>query len=59
MMFKLKKLKEIDSNEQNHVEISNSFAALENLGTEVDVNKAWETVKREYQNLSKRKSRLF
>jgi hypothetical protein len=25
------------------VEISNRFTALENLDTEVDVNKAWET----------------
>jgi hypothetical protein len=26
------------------------FAALENLYTEVDTNRAWETVKRGYQN---------
>jgi hypothetical protein len=30
--------------EQYRVEISNRFAALENLATEVDVNKAWETI---------------
>jgi hypothetical protein len=27
------------------IEISNSFAALENLDTEVDVHKAWETIR--------------
>jgi hypothetical protein len=34
------------------------FMALENLDTEVDVNEAWETVKREYQNFCQRESRL-
>jgi hypothetical protein len=29
----------------NCVEISNRFMALENLETEVDVNKAWETIR--------------
>jgi hypothetical protein len=39
----LKKLNEVDGKEQNRVHISNSFAALENLDTEVDINRAWET----------------
>jgi hypothetical protein len=39
----LKKLNEVEGKEQYRVEISNRFAALENLDTEVDVNKAWET----------------
>ncbi|PNF31391.1 hypothetical protein B7P43_G04056, partial [Cryptotermes secundus] len=30
---------------QYRVKISNSFAALEILDTEVDVNKAWETIR--------------
>ncbi|PNF32123.1 hypothetical protein B7P43_G02834 [Cryptotermes secundus] len=38
--FNLKKLNEVHSKEQYRVEISNRFAALENLNTEVDVNKA-------------------
>jgi hypothetical protein len=37
--FKLKILNEVEGREQYHVEISNRFAALENLDTEVDVNK--------------------
>ncbi|PNF22675.1 hypothetical protein B7P43_G07120 [Cryptotermes secundus] len=37
--FKLKKLNELEGKEQYCVEISNWFTALENLETEVDVNK--------------------
>jgi hypothetical protein len=36
-------------------EISNRFAALENLDTEGDVNKAWETI-RENINISAKES---
>jgi hypothetical protein len=32
--FNLKKINEVEGKEQYHVEISNRFAALENLGTE-------------------------
>ncbi|PNF18502.1 hypothetical protein B7P43_G09010 [Cryptotermes secundus] len=38
--FNLKELNEVEGKEQYRVEISNRFAALENLDTEVDVNKA-------------------
>jgi hypothetical protein len=43
--FNLKKLNEVEGKEQYRVEISNRFAALENLDTEVVVNKAWETIR--------------
>ncbi|PNF26444.1 hypothetical protein B7P43_G16449, partial [Cryptotermes secundus] len=43
--FNLKKINEVEGKEQYCVEISNRFAAMENLETEVDVNKAWETVR--------------
>jgi hypothetical protein len=43
--FDIKKLKEIEDEEQYCVKISNRFAALENLGTEVDINRAWETIR--------------
>jgi hypothetical protein len=36
---------EVEGKEQYCVEISNRFAALENLDTEVDVNKARETIR--------------
>jgi hypothetical protein len=42
--FNLRKLNEVEGKEQYHVEISNSFAALKNLHTEVDVNRALETI---------------
>jgi hypothetical protein len=37
--FNLKKLNEVEGKEQYHVEISNRFAVLESLDTEVGVNK--------------------
>jgi hypothetical protein len=55
--FNLKKLKEVEVKEQYRVEISNRFAALEELDTEVDINRAWEAI-REYKNFSQRESRL-
>jgi 50S ribosomal subunit-associated GTPase HflX len=42
--FSLKKLKEVEVKEQYRVEMSNRFTALEHLDTEVDINRAWETV---------------
>ncbi|PNF43440.1 hypothetical protein B7P43_G11554 [Cryptotermes secundus] len=41
----LKKLNEVEGKKQYCIEISNLFAALENLDTEVDVNVGWETIK--------------
>ncbi|PNF32154.1 hypothetical protein B7P43_G00700 [Cryptotermes secundus] len=43
--FSLRKLYEVEGKEQYCVEISNRFVALEKLDTEVDVNKAWETIR--------------
>jgi hypothetical protein len=43
--FNLKKLNKVEAKERYRLEISNRFAALENLDTEVDINKAWETVR--------------
>jgi hypothetical protein len=44
--FNLKKLKAVQGKEQYCLEISNRFAALENLNTELDINKAWETIRK-------------
>jgi hypothetical protein len=49
--FNLQKLNEVEGKEQYLVEISNTFAALENLIAEVDINRAWETM-RENINIS-------
>ncbi|PNF33516.1 hypothetical protein B7P43_G18394, partial [Cryptotermes secundus] len=43
--FNLKKLNEVEGKEQYRVEISNRFAALENLDTEFEVNNDWETMR--------------
>jgi hypothetical protein len=42
--FNLKKLSEVEDQERYRIELSNRFAALENLDTEVDVNRACETI---------------
>jgi hypothetical protein len=36
---------EVESKEQFRVEVSNRFAALEDLGTEVEINSAWEMIR--------------
>jgi ribosomal protein S25 len=42
--FNLKKLSEVEDKERYRIEMSNKFAALQNLDTEGDVNKICETV---------------
>jgi hypothetical protein len=56
--FSLKKLNEVEGKEQFRVEVSNRFAALEDLDAEVEINSAWETI-REYKNFGQKDSRLF
>jgi hypothetical protein len=43
--FNLKKLNEVEGKEQYLLEISNRFAALKNLDTEADINRAWKTIR--------------
>jgi hypothetical protein len=43
--FNLKKLNGVEGKQQFRVEVSNRFAALEDLDTEVEVNSAWETIR--------------
>jgi hypothetical protein len=43
--FNLKKLNEVEGKEQFRVEITNRFAALEHLDTEVEINSALETIR--------------
>jgi hypothetical protein len=57
--FSLKKLNEGEGKEQYRVEITNKFAALENIDAAVDIDRAWETVKRKYQYFCQRESRLL
>jgi hypothetical protein len=41
-----KKLHEVEGKQQCCVEISKSFAGLENLDTEVNINRAWKLLDR-------------
>jgi hypothetical protein len=43
--FNLKKLNEVEGEEQYRADISNRFASLENVDAEVDINRAWETIR--------------
>jgi hypothetical protein len=56
--FNLKKLKEVEGKEQYPVEVSNRFAALEDLDPEVEINIAWEMI-RENIKVSIKDSLLF
>ena len=44
-MFNLKKLSEMEVSKQFQTEISNRFAALEDLNDSEDINRAWENIK--------------
>jgi hypothetical protein len=43
--FCFKKLKEVKGKEKFHLEVSNRFAALEDLNAEVEINTIWETIR--------------
>ena len=43
--FNLRKLNEPEVREQYQIEITNRFAALENLNDDEDVNRTWENIK--------------
>jgi hypothetical protein len=43
--FNLKKLNKIEAKEQFRVDVSNRFAALEDLDAEVEINSSWETIR--------------
>jgi hypothetical protein len=43
--FNLEKLNDVEGKEQFRVEVSNRFAALEDLDVEVEINSAWETIR--------------
>jgi hypothetical protein len=49
-MEKFKKLNEVEGKEQCHVETSR-FTALENLDTEVNINRAWEIIRDNFTTL--------
>jgi hypothetical protein len=54
-MFNFKQLNDVEGEEQFCVEVSNRFAALEDLDAEVETNSAWETI-REHIKISVKES---
>jgi hypothetical protein len=56
--FNLKKWIEVEGEEQ-FVETSYRFWALENFQTEADINRAWETVRENIKTLAKKEPRLL
>ena len=51
--FNLRKLNEPEVREQYQIEITNKFAALENLNDDEDVNRTWENIKENIQTSAK------
>ena len=54
--FNLRKLNEPEVREQYQIEITNRFAALENLNDDEDVDRTWENIRENIPNLSERES---
>ena len=52
--FNLRKLNEPEVREQYQIEITNRFAALENLDDDEDVNRNWENIKENIQTSAKK-----
>jgi hypothetical protein len=57
--FSIKKLNDIEGKEEFHVEVSNRFAALEDLDTEVEINSDWEMIRENIKILAKESLRYF
>jgi hypothetical protein len=51
--FNLKKLNEVERKKQYHAEISNRFPSMKNLEEEVNINRAWETIRENIKNSAK------
>jgi hypothetical protein len=43
--FNLRRLNDLEIRKQYQIEITNRFAALENVSDEEDINRAWESIK--------------
>lgn len=52
--FSRKKLNEVEGKEQYRVGLSNRLSDLQNLDTETDINRCWETNREKYKFQPKR-----
>ena len=51
--FNLRKLNELEVRKKYQIEITNRFAALENLSDDEDINRAWENIKENIKTSAK------
>jgi len=51
--FTLRKLNELEVRKQYRIEITNKFAALRNLSDDMDINRAWENIKKNIKTSAK------
>jgi hypothetical protein len=51
--FNLRKLNDLEVRKEYQIEITNRFAALENLDNDGDINRAWENIKDSIQTSSR------
>ena len=51
--FNLRKLNDVEVGKQYKIEITNRFAALENLNDGEDINRAWENIKENIKTSAK------
>jgi hypothetical protein len=52
-IFNLRKLNELEFRKQYQIDITNRFAALENLNDDEDINRAWENAKENIKTSAK------
>ena len=57
--FNLGKLKGLEVKEKYQIEITNSFAALENLNVDEDVKRVWENIKENLKTTTKKSLGLY
>jgi hypothetical protein len=57
--FNLRKLNELEVRKQYQIEISDTFAALENLSDGEDINRAWENITRNVITSAKKSLGLY
>jgi hypothetical protein len=57
--FSVKKLKKVEVKEQYHVKKVNRVTTLENLDSELDINRAWKTIRENIQISAERTSGCY
>ena len=53
-IFNLRKLRELEVRKQYEIDITKTYAALENLNDDEDICRAWENIKGNIENQLKR-----